>query len=156
MRIMSQPKTFPQSVGAVPTLSRSTVSRAAALAHRWKIQVKISSWLCAAETVPPLALQRARCVLEYQLEWPGYTHIEIDWSPDPVSAERHLVLEPRVTSNARTRISIFSKSSYFCVCNSVSGDKAHFALSPETKLHIQKCNTCRDIEKRSYGIRFSH
>jgi hypothetical protein len=29
--------------------------------------------------------------------------------------------------------------------NFVSGLKARLALSAETKLHIQKCNTCRDI-----------
>ena len=35
----------------------------------------------------------------------------------------------------------------------ISWDKAQFALSSGTKLHIQKCNTCRDIEKQSRGIR---
>ena len=62
------------------------------------------------------------------------------------------VLEPRVTSNARLRISIFSNPSYFCMCNFVSGNKAQLALFPATKLHIQKCNTCRDIENPSRGI----
>ena len=64
------------------------------------------------------------------------------------------VHEPRVTSNARLRFSIFSNPSYFCMCNFVSGDrsKAHLALFPETKWHIQTCYTCRDIEKRSRTI----
>ena len=53
------------------------------------------------------------------------------------------VLEPRVTSNAPLRFSIFSKPSYFCWWNCVSADKAQSALSAETKFHIQKCNTCR-------------
>ena len=53
------------------------------------------------------------------------------------------VLEPRVTSNAPLRFSIFSKPSYFCRWKCVSADKAQLALSAETKFHIQKCNTCR-------------
>ena len=63
------------------------------------------------------------------------------------------VLEPRVTSIARLGFSIFSKPSYFCIWNFVSADKAQLALSAETKLHIQKCNTCRDIEDPSRTIR---
>jgi hypothetical protein len=42
----------------------------------------------------------------------------------------------------------------FCMCNFVLGNKAQLALFLKTKLHIQKCNTCRDIEKRSRPIRF--
>ena len=53
---------------------------------------------------------------------------------------------------------MFSKPSYFCMWNFVSADKAmdkaHFPFSAETKSHIQKCNTCRDIENLSRGIRF--
>ena len=63
------------------------------------------------------------------------------------------VLEPRVTSNARLGFSIFSKPSYFCIWNFVFADKAQLASSAETKLHIQKCNTCRDIENQSRTIR---
>jgi hypothetical protein len=47
----------------------------------------------------------------------------------------------------------FSKPSYFCSRNFVSADKSQLALSAETKLHTQKCNTCRDIEIQSCGIR---
>ena len=58
------------------------------------------------------------------------------------------VLDPRVTSNARLRVSIFSNPSYFCTCNYVPADKAHLALSTERNLHIlnlvQKCDTRRD------------
>jgi hypothetical protein len=37
--------------------------------------------------------------------------------------------------------------------NFVARNKAQLALFPETKFHIQKCGTCRDIlEKRSRGI----
>ena len=35
------------------------------------------------------------------------------------------VLEPRVTSNARLRFYIFFNSSYFCMCNFVSGNKGN-------------------------------
>ena len=59
------------------------------------------------------------------------------------------VLEPRVTSNARLRFSIFSNPSYFCMWNFDSMDEGQLALFPHTKLRIQKCNTCRYIEKRS-------
>ena len=40
------------------------------------------------------------------------------------------VLEPRVTSIARPGFSIFSKPSYFCMCNFVSGNKARLASVP--------------------------
>ena len=46
------------------------------------------------------------------------------------------VLEPRVTSNARLRFSIFSKPSYFCMWNFVAADKARLTLSPETMSQI--------------------
>jgi hypothetical protein len=36
----------------------------------------------------------------------------------------------------------------FVCATFVSGNKAQLALFPETKLHIQKCNTCRDIQCR--------
>jgi hypothetical protein len=42
--------------------------------------------------------------------------------------------------------------SHFCMCKFVSGNKAQLALFPKTKLHIQKSNTCRDIEIQSRGI----
>ena len=64
------------------------------------------------------------------------------------------VLEPRLTSNAGLRISIYSNPSYFYMCNFVSGDKFRFAWSHETKFHIQKCNTCRNIEIQSHQIKF--
>ena len=63
------------------------------------------------------------------------------------------VLEPRLTTNAGLRISIFSNPSYSYMCNFVSGDKFQFALSHETKFHIQKCNTCRNIEIQSRQIK---
>jgi hypothetical protein len=56
------------------------------------------------------------------------------------------VLEPRDTSNARLGFFIFSRPAYFWMWNFVSGDKARSALYRKTKLHIQKCNTCRDIQ----------
>jgi hypothetical protein len=54
----------------------------------------------------------------------------------------------------------FSNPSYFCVCNFVPDNATKFSrvnlnfksLSMETELHIQKCNTCRDIEKSSNPI----
>ena len=64
------------------------------------------------------------------------------------------VLKLIVTSNARLGFSIFSKPSYFCMWNFVSADEAQLALSAKTKFHIQKCNTCRDIEKQSRRIKF--
>ena len=39
--------------------------------------------------------------------------------------------------------------------NFVSGDKAQFALSLETKFYIQKCNTCRDTDIKSRRIIFA-
>ena len=36
----------------------------------------------------------------------------------------------------------------FVCATFVSGNKAQLALFPETKSHIQKCNTCRDIENQ--------
>jgi hypothetical protein len=63
------------------------------------------------------------------------------------------VLEPRVNSNARLRISIFLNR-YTFVCGTFSADKAQFAWSAETEFRTQKCNTCRYIEIRSPGIRF--
>ena len=63
------------------------------------------------------------------------------------------VLEPRLTSNAGLRISIFSNPSYSYMCM-YSGDKFQFALSHETKFHIQKCNNCRNIEIQSSRIKF--
>ena len=67
------------------------------------------------------------------------------------------LLEPWVTSNARFGVSIFSNPSYayFCMCNFISGNNARFALLPETKLHKQKCNTCRKIENPSRRIIFN-
>ena len=62
------------------------------------------------------------------------------------------VLEPRVTSNARLRFSIFSNPSHCCMWSFVSADKAQSAIFQGTKFHIQKCNTCRYIEKKSRRI----
>jgi hypothetical protein len=70
------------------------------------------------------------------------------------------VIEPRATSNARIRISIFSKPPCFCLWNFVSTDKAQLprgicklvALSAESKFRTQKCNTYRYIEVQSRGI----
>ena len=62
------------------------------------------------------------------------------------------VLEHRVTSNARLGFSI-SKPSYFCMWNFVSADKAPYGLSAETKLHIQKCDTCRYMDNPNGIIR---
>ena len=43
----------------------------------------------------------------------------------------------------------------FCMWNSVSADKeSSTSFIRGTKFHIQKCNTCRDIEKNSYQIIF--
>ena len=47
---------------------------------------------------------------------------------------------------------IFTNPSYFCMWNKVSGNKAHLALFTETKLHMQKCYTCRDIDIQSHAI----
>jgi hypothetical protein len=38
------------------------------------------------------------------------------------------------------------------MCNLVWGDKIHFTLCPQTKMHIQKCYTCRDIEAKSRNL----
>ena len=38
------------------------------------------------------------------------------------------------------------------MCNFVYGNKAQLALFQKTKFHIQKCNTCRYIEKQSRRI----
>ena len=35
----------------------------------------------------------------------------------------------------------------------VSGNKAHLASLPQIRLHIQKCDTCRDEEKPNCTIR---
>jgi hypothetical protein len=70
------------------------------------------------------------------------------------------VLGPRVTClppmRDFVRFSISSKPSDFCMWNFVSADtcKAQLALSADTKFQIQKCNTCRDIEKQNRRIRF--
>ena len=40
----------------------------------------------------------------------------------------------------------------FCMWNFVWKNKAQLALFPQTKFHIQKCDTCRSIEKPSRGI----
>ena len=40
----------------------------------------------------------------------------------------------------------------FCMWNFVRKNKAQLALFPQTKFHIQKCDTCRSIEKPSRGI----
>ena len=47
---------------------------------------------------------------------------------------------------------MFSKPPYFCMWKFVWGNKAQLALFPQTKFHIQKCDTCRSIEKPSRGI----
>ncbi len=40
----------------------------------------------------------------------------------------------------------------FCMWNFVWKNKAQLALFPQTKFHVQKCDTCRSIEKPSRGI----
>ena len=40
----------------------------------------------------------------------------------------------------------------FCMWNFVWKNEAQLALFPQTKFHIQKCDTCRSIEKPSRGI----
>ena len=40
----------------------------------------------------------------------------------------------------------------FCMRNFVWKNKAQLDLFPQTKFHIQKCDTCRSIEKPSRGI----
>ena len=40
----------------------------------------------------------------------------------------------------------------FCMWNFAWKNKAQLALFPQTNFHIQKCNTCRSIEKPSRGI----
>ena len=66
------------------------------------------------------------------------------------------VLEPRVTYHARLRFStsIFSISSYFCMCivELCFGNKPQFVLFTETKLHVQKYYSCQDIEKQTRMI----
>jgi hypothetical protein len=64
------------------------------------------------------------------------------------------VHEPRVTSNARLRISNSTTRQvlHFCIWNFVRADKANWGLSAQTKFHIQKCNTCRVLEIRICGI----
>jgi hypothetical protein len=41
---------------------------------------------------------------------------------------------------------------HFCMCNLVSADKANFALSAETKFHIQKYDGLENIENPSRAL----
>ena len=44
---------------------------------------------------------------------------------------------------------------HFCMCNLVSADKANWALSAETKFHIQKYDGLENIENPSRGLEVS-